>query len=74
MKDYIICFAGGPFDGTAQKQEYCGTHAIRLARNTEDEEGPIYRRHVYVFDEVFTLKSKKGKDKHVLIARYKGKQ
>lgn len=69
MKDYIVCFAGGPLNGTAQEQEYIGATARCRARNTEPGDGPKWDEHIYEHDELFSLND----GRHVLVARYKGK-
>lgn len=72
-KDYIICFAGGPLDGTAEEREYCGTHVIHHAKKEPQRLGEPrapWEKHVYRHDELFSL----ADGRHVLIARYKGKQ
>ncbi len=63
-KDFIICFAGGPFDGEAQEREYLGAVAERYGPR-EGNHRPI---HVYIYNRIFGLPD----GHHVAVASYSG--
>ncbi len=66
MKDFIVCFAGGPLNGTAEEHDAVAPTVVRRCQTATG----TWEKHVYVYDESFRFEN----GRHVLVARYKGKQ
>lgn len=63
---YIICFAGGPRDGTAQEQEYLGA-TVEVFHRTAYRK---YEKHTYIYSQIFELPD----GRHVAVASHSGVQ